>query len=483
MVLSELIAKLGTRIVDCRNLTDVEVLDVTDASGECREGSVFCAVAGAEYNGADFIPEALRRGACCAVVSEGDLRNKNWSVIISKNPRKTMAEIAKILYGNPNEDMTVIGVTGTKGKSTTCEYLRALLEFSGKRCVSVGTLGVRGLLENIPQHKNTTPPSHYLYKVLSRARDEGCTVAIIEVSSQALCDFRVHGIKFDYAVYTGFSYDHIGKGEHKNIKEYFFAKRRLFTDYGSPCAIVFDDGELSYKISYGAKRIVRVGTNPYDEFYLEDMLELSDGMSFSLFGRRLRIALNGHFNVTNAALALACATEITGREPDFFREALSAVRVRGRFELYTLGGVNLIIDYAHNQDSLRAIISAVRRSSFGRIIAVFGSVGERARARRRELAVTAEELCDLSVVTADNPGREDAADICREIARYFEDKGKVRIITDREEAIRYAISVASAGDYVLLLGKGHENFQLLGSRRVPFSERDIILSLGATASS
>lgn len=482
MLLSEIVARLGAGIVGTHALFDCEVVGICENSKAVSSGFIFCALRGKRENGEAYIKEALSRGAVCALVGEEARLDETESAIISKNPRKTMAEISKIIYGECLPEMKIIGITGTKGKSTVAEYLRCALSSVGVRSLCIGTLGILGLDTKAPQSNNTTPPSPVIYRAIRDAYDEGIRTVIIEASSAALTDYRIYGLHLDTVIYTGFSYDHIGPFEHSSMREYFAAKRRLFTDYGATLAIVYDDGERCRKISYGIDEVIRVGENEYDEVYISDVTIIPTGTAYDFSGSRVRIALGGKFNAINSALALCAAMRLTGLSVNSFLSSLAKTRVRGRCEQYTVGGVNLLIDYAHNGESLREILTYVRRSCFGKIIAVFGSVGERSQGRRRELAIVAEELCDLSVITSDNPGDEDAYSICRQIADSFTDGRRARIITDREGAIRYALSVAKTGDYVLLLGKGHESYQLVGGEKIPFSERDIILSLGAIAS-
>ncbi len=478
MLLSELIAALGASVVATANLCDCEVSDISECSYECDKGFIFAALDGCKRRGRDYIKQARARGAVCSLVEDGVDYPERETVIISKNARKTMAEIAKILYGNPAEKMKIVGITGTKGKSTVCEYLRSLLISKGVACMSVGTLGVCFPDGEVIETKNTTPSSPTVYRVLKDGVERGCTVAIIEVSSAALTDLRVYGIRFTYAIFTNLSYDHIGSFEHKNMREYFAAKRRLFTDYGVECAIAYDDGEISRRITFGVDKIIRVGGYEHDEIFVHSVTNQPSGTAFYIGKEQFRISLSAPFNAYNAALALACASELTGKSPIDFANALPIVRVRGRFEIYDIGGVSVVIDYAHNEDSIRSVISFIRGLSYGRIISVFGSVGGRERHRRRALAVVCDELCDLSVITADNPDFESAEDICNEIASYFTSADAVRVIPDREEAIKFAISLSRAGDFVLLLGKGHESYQLIGGKRVPFSEREIVKALG-----
>ncbi len=479
MLLSEMLKRLSSHVIPSSDFSDCEIVGITENSNEVKSGFIFVALRGLVRDGNDYIEEAAERGAVC-IVTEKCLEDKSIkNAIICKNARKTMAELSKILYGDPSGRMKIVGITGTKGKTTTAEFLRECLAYSGIKCFSVGTLGVRGLPFDNERSKNTTPSSAVLFRTLARGAELGAEVAILEVSSQALVDFRVYGIAFDIVIYTGFSFDHIGRGEHKNMREYFLAKRRLFTDYSAKCAIVYDDGEYSRKISYGVSRIIRCGENMYDEYYISDIFITSPGVGFTIDGCDFSIGLEGKFNVINATLAMAAAKEISGNEIKKYRGILPSVRVRGRFEMYELDGKHIIIDFAHNADSIRNMCISVRKLSLGRIILLFGSVGGRAEERRREMAVTAEEFADFSIITSDNPGNEPAENICRDIRSYYRDKSKSRIIIDRRAAIIHALELAERGDYVLLLGKGHEEEQLVGTAYIPFSERDIISSLGA----
>lgn len=479
MLLTEIIEALGHSALAVENFKEREIIGVTDNSKEVKEGFIFVAVRGKRRDGNSFISSAVRRGAVCVVTDAKIKGNIKETAIKCKNARKTLAEISKTIYGDPTGRIKLIGITGTKGKSTTAEYLYSVMLNSGVPCAKVSTIGIGGVEGFFENKDNTTPGAPMLYRMINQAIKEGKKYFIIEVSSQAISQHRIHGLSFDTVIYTGFSYDHIGPLEHENERDYFMAKRKLFCDYNAKRAIVIDDGEPSRRISYGVENIIRVGFEEYDEYRISSPYSTDSGVVFSLSGVTVRLGMLGEYNAKNAALAIATVSELTGVPLSSISMALKDVRVKGRFELYTVGNTVVVIDFAHNAESMRSLLCSVRRICYGRIIAVFGSVGERAVSRRRENAAIAEEYADFSLITSDNPANESGEEICKEIQSYFLDKRRTRIIPDRKEAIKHALALAEDGDYVVLLGKGHEDYQRIGNRDIRFSESEILKSLGA----
>ncbi|MBE6536508.1 MAG: UDP-N-acetylmuramyl-tripeptide synthetase [Ruminococcaceae bacterium] len=444
---------------------------------------MFVCVKGNVYDGNRYSKEAVSRGAVAVVTDEKNAFSNFENAIICKSPRKCEAEISKILYGENVDKLKIIGITGTKGKTTTAKILSECIAHLGLKCVSLGTLGVeyyegkqRIFLSG--KSENTTPDAPFIYKALSDAYRDGARVAVIEVSSQALMSYRVFGIPFTACVFTNFSEDHIGEFEHSSIDEYLRAKRTLFSSYGSKICVINSDDESSEFISHGMEHIIEVGRES-EKFKVNVLLSDGSGNEFSVNGVELSLSLGGEFNAYNAALATVTASLLFGRDISEFREVLKRISVLGRYELYKIKDKTVIIDFAHNAESFRSVLTSVRKSSCGKIITLFGSVGERSIKRRSELARVAEAFSDFLVITSDNPGREAPEKICNDIYSSLTDKSKARIITDREAAIRYAVSRAEPSDTVLLLGKGHEKFQIIGNEKIPFSEGEIIKSLGA----
>ncbi len=450
----------------------IEIEEITCSSKKCRRESVFVCIKGSRRDGNDFIEEAKTFGTRVFLSERKDIELDRGILIISNNARKTMAEIAKILFGVPKGAMLTVGVTGTKGKSTVCELLSKTLRELGIITLSVGTLGA--YCEEKIEFENTTPDSSLLYPLIRRAYDSGAKVCVIEVSSQALKEKRVHGIEFDILAFTSFGIDHIGCGEHSSLSEYLAAKRQLFTSYGAKLAVVNYDDPYSAFFSAGIKEVIRTGTTKGADYKIQNIKSGFFGMTFSLCGINKSFSLSGRFNATNIGIAAAIAERITKKPLSLILDVMAKMRVRGRFECRNIQSRFAIIDYAHNEKSLTELILSIRELTKRNVIAVFGSVGERSKNRRRELSRAASSLADFSVITSDNPGTESPYEIAEEIYSNFSCQEKAKIIIDRREAIRYAFSISHPGDTILLLGKGHEDYMIEGGKRIKFSEREVL---------
>lgn len=478
MLLKTLLPKLcGVRIY---GESDCEIERVTENSNSASERTVFVALRGSKFDGVNFIDEARRRGAKVFVVERNIPKKKNEVVIFSKNARKTMAEISNALFGAELGKMKIIGITGTKGKTTTLKILSECINSRKIPLVSIGTLGVEfyGERHDYVSTENTTPNAPFIYETLSLAYKRGIRVALIEVSSQALVTYRVYGIPFTVCIFTNISPDHIGAYEHKSFKEYVEAKRSLFVDYSPELIIANTADPLWENVTSGCERVIKVGEKNCDFNY--EPIYVSDAcVEFYLNGENFKLSLGGSYNGINASLALSAASLILGVDISEFKNCLRLIKIPGRYEVYFLKEKKIIIDFAHNERSFSAICESVRKNTAGKLTVVFGSVGDRCQNRRRELAKIAEKYADIAVITADNPGFEPVERISLEIYSHFTDKSKAVMISDRERAIHYAVSHAKANDSILLLGKGQENYQLIGNKRIPFSERDIVKRLGA----
>ena len=473
MKLSELYKSVGINAVP---KIDEEITSVTAISGKTCNGAVFVCITGAKRDGHDYIDEAYRRGARSFVVSREISGYSDCNILFVKNARKMLAELCFAFYGNPEKSLCIIGITGTKGKSTTGFVLYKLLDKLCSSAAFLGTLGSFGISGE--GYINTTPSPEILARAMARARALGKRFFILEVSSQAIKEERIHSLPISVGVFTSLGIDHVGEGEHESFEEYKKQKRRLFTDYGVGLAITNKDDESSDFMTGGVSRVISVGSLAECDFRIENVVSEPSGTSFSLGGNFCNIKTAGGYNAYNYSLAAAAASVLT-KTPIFkIAPQLEDISVRGRFEIIEKAGRRFVIDYAHNGMSVSALLSECKKMSRGRVIAVFGSVGEKAKGRRRELAAAAERCADFSVITSDNPNFEDVSAICAEIYSNFADKERAVIIADRTEAIRYAFSVSSPGDTVALLGKGHEDFQLILGKRVPFCEREIVASLG-----
>ncbi len=473
MKLSVLIEELSD--IKTENFYEQEISDISVNSNNVISGSIFVAIVGSVYDGHNFIYDAYRRGARTFVITEYVSLPGDSVIIYSKNTRKTVAELCSKMCGNPEREIVFVGVTGTKGKTTTSYILSELLRFRGIENILVGTLGVSGVVKI--ETLNTTPDPTVLFRLLSDALAKDIRVAVLEVSSQALKDFRVYGITFDYLIFTGLSKDHIDEKEHPTRADYISSKRLLFTSYGARIAVVNYDDPYSAYMSSGIPRVIKCGFSKGAQYEIKEFFDSKDGSVYMLSDRLVRSSLAGAYNARNTALALAVAYEMTGADISELSAPLEKLAVPGRFEVYQVEGRNVIIDYAHNYESLREVISLAYRLYGGRMFCVFGSVGGRSRDRRRELANAAEKYADFSVITSDDSRLEPPISICADIYSHFSDKTKAKIITERAEAIKYALEESRVGDTVMLLGRGHETEMISGGRKIHFSDSEFIRSI------
>ncbi len=443
------------------------------------EGSVFAPILGYRYNGADFVTDAYR-GGCRIFLSETDAEPKTDCVIIkTKNLRKSVAELTLKLYDISNKALKIVGITGTKGKTGIAIILSKILSRAGVCAMSIGTVGVvdnKGKL--ICKTQNTTPEPTELFRIISDCAARGAEVIVLEVSSQALKDFRVYGLEFFAVIFSCIDIDHIGTREHQSFTEYICAKRTLFVDYKSKFKILNADDIYSPFIAFGTEKCIKCGFGERSDYRLSDYIGKPDGATFKLSGLSVFSAMPARYDAMNAALALVAASCVSGKGLNELIPFLSDITVPGRYERYILNGRIFIIDYAHNRISFISVFELTRKMFSGKIIAVFGSVGERSMGRRRELGEACEKYADYSIITADNPCFEPVIKICGEIRHYFKDKSKCEIITDREKAIYRAYEISSVGDVILLLGRGHEEEMEIMGKRIPFSERRIIEKMG-----
>lgn len=474
------LSALLTGLSDVRVLGDPEDRDIVCLTDDSRrvtgDSTIFYARRGHTRDGAAFIPDAVRRG-CRVILAEREvLLPSDCAQILCKFAIKTSAEIALRCFGHPEKRLRFVGITGTKGKTTTAFFLTRLLRLAGERTASVGTLGA-DLGVDIFETENTTPSVFALAPILSECVRRGIHTVVTEVSSQALADGRVYGLPFSLGIFTSFSPDHIGSTEHRDLAEYAAAKRSLFSSYGIHTAVANgDDPYAAYMVSDTPERFFCSLSRAadYEAHILSSDLS---GTRFSFREKVGKISMPGAYNLGNVLLALVATEVLTGRRAEEFLPFLPGISVPGRFERYEYGGRFFLIDFAHNEDSVRKLTEAVSALYAGRRIAVFGSVGGRGEARRASLAKAAEESVDFSVITADDPEEEDPLGICVGIYNAFSDKTKAKIVVDREEAIRYAYRISKPGDVILLLGKGHETVQKTADGARPFSEKNIVFSL------
>lgn len=449
------------------------VSSIVKDSNHAMAGSLFVCLRGVFQDGHDFVLNAYERG-CRHFLCERTIDlPADASVAKVKSVRAILCDLLFDFYGVEKENFIFIGVTGTKGKTTTSLLLAHLLNKAGYACACSGTLGLFDGMETKPTD-NTTPDLFVLVPWLSDLQLKKIRYVVIEVSSAALSCARLVGLNFSLGILTSFSKDHIGKGEHADMAEYLCAKRSFFSSYGIKTAILPSGVYCGEFIVSDAEKIMFL---PPEETVVFAVEEREDGQSFFYRGKNVRLSLAGPHNRTNARLAFMGASVLTGRNEEDFLPYLSDIFIPGRYEQTVHRGVNIVIDYAHNFESFEAVAKTAAKHTSGRMVCVFGSVGGRGEGRRAELAKAAESCMDFSVITEDDPGEESGFHICAQIYSAFLDKTRARIVTDRKEAICYAFSLCQAGDVLLLLGKGHERVQKIKGKSLPFCEKDIVLSL------
>ncbi len=462
------------------------VTEIVNDSRKAREGAVFVCIKGAVADGHKYIPDVLKKNVSAIIVEdEVDLKAYGTDAdgvtfIKTDDTRIAMARMAAVYYGNPSSKLKMIGVTGTKGKTTTTYMVKAILEQAGYKVGLIGTIETLIGSEQIPS-ANTTPESLTLQGYLARMVKAGCQVVVMEVSSQALMLHRVEGIEFDIGVFTNISADHIGPGEHSSFDDYMECKSRLFRMCRTG---IFngDDIHLGRILEGHTCSVETFGLKETDNLYAENGKLIYHpgylGTSFDVKGElnfHVVTDIPGRFSVYNALCAIAICRHFDVKEEDYLK-ALKDVRVKGRVEMVKVSDdFILLIDYAHNAMALSSILTTLREYHPGRLVCVFGCGGNRARSRRYEMGEVSGRMADFTIITSDNPRYENPEAIMDDIeVGMKKTTGKYIRITDRKEAIAYAIHHGKPGDIIVLAGKGHEDYQEINGKKYPMDERVLI---------
>lgn len=459
---------------------EVELTSLEYDSRKVGPGSLFVCLTGFRADGHDYVPLALEQGAAALVVERRVDAPEGVTVLQVADSRKALALLAAAWFGYPARQMTVVGVTGTKGKTTTTHMLKSILEAAGRKVGMIGTLGAFIGPEKVPT-RNTTPESYELHALFRRMADEGCDWVVMEASSQGFKLHRTAGVEFDYGVFLNLSPDHIGAGEHADFDEYLQCKAMLFRQ----CAVgvVNRDDPHCQAVTAGASCPLRTfsRTGPAD-LTLRDWEEVRRpgflGCRFrteGLVDGEFEVSLPGAFNGENALAALAVAA-LAGIPREAMARGLARVSVKGRTQvLDTPGHYTVLIDYAHNAASMENLLSMLRAYHPGRLICLFGGGGDRSRLRRYDMGEISARYADLTVLTMDNPRSESVEaineDIKAGLAKY---SGRSVSILDRAEAIRWVLDQAREGDIIALIGKGHEEYQEIQGVKHPFSEEQVV---------
>ncbi|MCD8124329.1 MAG: UDP-N-acetylmuramoyl-L-alanyl-D-glutamate--2,6-diaminopimelate ligase [Lachnospiraceae bacterium] len=458
---------------------DVPVGDIIyDSRKECG-GNAFVCIRGTKIDSHDFIPDVAARGAAAVIIERDVPVEADITVVQVPAARKALAELSAAHFDHPTRKMTTIGLTGTKGKTTSTYMLKAILEAAGKKVGLVGTNGAVIAGEHFTTN-NTTPESYELQQYFHRMVEAGCEYMIMEVSSQGLMMDRVAGIHFDIGVFTNITPDHIGPGEHSSFEEYRAWKGELFKrcDIG---IVNRDDPNCEALLAGHTCEIRTFGQKEEDDFRATEIRHLQNGsfmgVSFMLSGKYgsfpVEVGIPGLFSVYNALGALGAALTL-GISQEAILSALKSIRVNGRMELvYASDRFSVIVDYAHNGVSTRSLLETLRDYNPKRLVVVFGCGGNRDPHRRYEMGEVAGEMADLSIVTADNSRFEKVEDIIADIHIGLDPTGGAFVdIPDRREAIRYSIEQAQPGDVIAIIGKGHEDYQEVRGVKTHFSDRE-----------
>ena len=465
---------------------DAEITSIERDSRRVQEGALFVCISGAHVDAHSFIPNAARAGAR-AILTERETVDvpDGITVLHVANLQEALDVIVPYFYDYPARAMRVIGITGTNGKTTTSYLLRAILRHAGKRVGLIGTIQVMMEDEVFPT-ANTTPDVIVMQQLLDEMRTRGMDAVVMEVSSHALDQGRVAGIEFDTAVFTNLTQDHLDY--HKTMENYARAKARLFeyvsaqgSKAGKTAVLNADDAASEIMRAHTHCPVISYGVEHDADLMAKGVHLEQDGMELTLVHHgtelpHLHIGITGLFNVYNvlAATGAALAEHISAAD---IAEALTVFTgVPGRFELVREGQpFSVIVDYAHTPDGMENVLRTARAVTAGRIIAVFGCGGDRDRTKRPIMGRMAAELADIAILTSDNPRTEDPAAILDEV-----ETGVLPVIgtkpyeklVDRRTAIFHAVGTARAGDTVVILGKGHENYQILKDKTIHFDDRE-----------
>ena len=459
--------------------------DVTAVVFDSRKvipGCLFICIEGARNDGHTYAVQAALQGAAAVIVQKPVQYPQNTDTVFIKvdNSRYAMAFISAAWFGHPADKLKIIGITGTKGKTTTSYLIRSVLEKAGHKVGLVGTIEII-IGERHIHAMNTTPKSYMLQEYFADMVKEGCDTVVMEVSSQGLKLHRTQGFLFDYGIFTNLEEDHIGPNEHADMNEYMYCKGLLFKQ----CRVGMansDDRHMEQVMQGHTCTLETFGIDKKADLMAEDLKMMHEGGTLGtgfhvsgLMDFDAQTATPGKFSVYNALAAIAVCRHFDVPVP-VICDALRTTHVRGRIEpVHVSDDFTLIIDYAHNAMALESLLSTLRAYHPGRIVCLFGCGGDRSKLRRFEMGEVSGKMADLTIITSDNPRTEKPEDIIADIRTGIKrTNGRFVEICDRKEAIAYAIHNGLPGDIIVLAGKGHEDYQEINGVRYHMDERELI---------
>ena len=482
MKLSEVLK--GIEEIEVRGDLEIDVPSIAYDSRKVENGGMFVAIVGFKMDGHNYIESAIQSGAKIIAMQEGaydaGMIPEGITVVFSKDTRKFLPMVACNFYGNPTRELKVVGVTGTKGKTTTTYMIKSILEHAGKKVGLIGTIA-NYVGDKCYESERTSPESLDLQRMFREMVNNKCDVAVMEVSSHSLALDRVWGIDFDIGVFTNLTQDHLDF--HKTFDNYLAAKAKLFT--------MCKEGFVNCDDMY-AKKLMDMATCPITTYGIDNNPFVSARdiiitnsysdfkMPFNKVIQRIKVDIPGRFTVYNA-LAAICVSIRLGAGVEDVLAGLEIVKVPGRSEVVpTTRNFTVIVDYAHTPDSLENILKASKVYTKGKIICVFGCGGDRDTAKRPMMGEIAGKLAGYTVITSDNPRSEKPEEIIRQIEEGMKKtNGKYKVIVDRKKAIEHALRKAEKGDLILIAGKGHETYQEINGEKHHFDDREVVKELVA----
>ncbi|OUO80646.1 UDP-N-acetylmuramoyl-L-alanyl-D-glutamate--2,6-diaminopimelate ligase [Blautia sp. An249] len=481
MKLGTLLESLEYTIV--QGSTDTEVKGVEYDSRKVQEGSLFLCIRGAVADGHTFVPDVVNKGAAVLVVEEEVTVPEGITVVQVEDTRYAMACISAAWFGHPARELKTIGVTGTKGKTTTTYMVKSILENAGYKVGLIGTIeAIVG--EKVIPAANTTPESYVIQKYFREMADAGCDCVVMEVSSQGLMLHRTAGFIFDYGIFTNIEPDHIGPNEHRDFEHYLQCKAMLLKQ----CKVGIvnrDDEHFERMIEGHTCQLETFGFSEEADLQAEDAELVSRpgylGISYHLRGLLdfpVEIDIPGKFSIYNSLTAIAICRHFRVSQENIVK-ALKKAKVKGRIEMIKVSDdFTLMIDYAHNAMALESLLTTLREYHPHRLVCLFGCGGNRSKLRRYEMGEVSGKLADLTIITSDNPRYEEPQAIIDDIkVGIGKTEGKYVEIVDRKEAIAYAIHHGEPGDIIILAGKGHEDYQEIEGKKYPMDERVLIADI------
>ena len=478
MILKELLERSEYTLV--QGSEDVEISTLVYDSRKIEKGSVFVCISGAAFDGHKFVAQAAELGAAAVVVEKDVEVPENLTVIKFDNTRLALAEMSAAYFGYPAEELTTIGITGTKGKTTTTYMVKSILENAGYKVGLIGTIEAVIGEKHIPA-ANTTPESYMVQKYFHDMVEAGCDAVVMEVSSQGLMLHRTQGFVFDFGIFTNIEPDHIGPNEHKDFDDYLHCKSMLLRQ--CKVGIVNRDDEHFDRIIEGHTcKLETYGFSEKADLRAEDARLVGRkgylGISYHVKGLMdfpVEIDIPGKFSIYNSLTAIAICRHFKVSEENIIK-ALKVARVKGRIEMIKVSDeFTLMIDYAHNAMALESLLGTLKEYDPHRLVCLFGCGGNRSKLRRYEMGEVSGKMADLTIITSDNPRDEDPQAIIDDIKiGMAKTDGKYVEIPDRKEAIAYAIHHGEPGDIIVLAGKGHEDYQEIKGKKYPMDERVLI---------